>query len=67
MMTLLKPVNSYNSMQILLIVANYQKWGIGHKARGQGQGQKKFRGQDQEQTLSRPSQGPRTQPQVCSK
>ena len=57
-MTLLKPVNSYNSLQIFLNVANYQKWGIGHKARGQGQGHKK---------ISRPSQGPRTQAQVCSK
>ena len=39
---------------------NYQRWSRGHKARGQGQGHKKIRGQGQpfrKQTLSRPRTG----------
>ena len=41
---------------------NYQRWSRGHKARGQGQGHKKIRGQGQEQpfrgqTLTRPRTG----------
>ena len=46
--------------------ARDQRWSRGHKARGQGQGHKKIRGQGQPfrgQTLSRP----RTQAQVLSK
>ena len=43
-------------------VHNKQRWSRGHKARGQGQGHKKIRGQDQGQpfrgqTLSRPRTG----------
>ena len=41
----------------LLLVTRYQRWNRGHKARGQGQGHKKIRGQGQPfrgQTLSRP-------------
>ena len=39
---------------------NHQRWSRGHKARGQGQGHKKIRGQGQPfrgQTLSRPRTG----------
>ena len=54
----------------------HQRWSRGHKARGQGQGHKKIRGQGQPfrgQTLSKDrnargqGQGPRTQAQVLSK
>ena len=46
----------------LLLVTRYQRWGRGHKARGQGQAHKKIRGQGQGQpfrgqTLSRPRTG----------
>ena len=42
------------------ICSNQQRWSRGHKARGQGQGHKKIRGQGQPfrgQTLSRPRTG----------
>ena len=44
----------------LLLATRYQRWSRGHKARGQGQGHKKIRGQGQPfrgQTLLRPRTG----------
>ena len=43
-----------------IILATYQRWTQGHKARGQDQGHKKFRGQAQGQTLEISRPRPRT-------
>ena len=50
----------FSDLRALILQCNNQRWSQGHKARGQGQGHKKIRGQGQPfrgQTLSRPRTG----------
>ena len=58
---LLRQIPGYaTGPMVVNIIGNYQRWSRGHKARGQGQGHKKIRGQGQPfrgQTLSRPRTG----------